>query len=249
VVECTAAPCLTEYTYTPVQKFDTDSWQSIRFDVDLTQDVYDFYWSQGGEFQLLGNDLGFRSREQVHLDRFTIALFGADAIQAEGDLYLDNVRVDIVIESPVAAGDFSQNGILDVADIDMLTSAVAGHSDLSNFNLNADAAIDADDIRFWIVDLLGSWQGDANLDGEFNSADLVQVLAAGTYEADVVSVWSTGDFDGDARTNSTDLVAALADGGYEQGPRAVAPAVPEPHAGLLLALGILLLTCIRRAVS
>jgi hypothetical protein len=51
--------------------------------------------------------------------------------------------------------------------------------------------------------------GDAKLDAEFNSTDPVSV---GTYEVDVASVWSTGDFNGDARTNSTDLVAAFADG-------------------------------------
>jgi hypothetical protein len=82
--------------------------------------------------------------------------------------------------------------------------------------------------------------GDANLDGEFSSSDLVSVLASGTYEVDVPSVWSSGDFNGDGRTNSGDLVTALAGGGYEAGPRAAVAAVPEPAGATLLLLGCLM---------
>jgi hypothetical protein len=101
-------------------------------------------------------------------------------------------------------------------------------------------------VAVWIKDLFNSWVGDANLDGEFSSADLVVVLASGTYEADVASTWSTGDFNGDGRTNTADLVAALADGGYEAGPRAAAAAVPEPTTVQLLVLGALMLWRRRR---
>ena len=90
-----------------------------------------------------------------------------------------------------------------------------------------------------VADLYNTWIGDANLDGEFNSGDLVAVLSSGTYEADVDAVWSSGDFDGSGRTDSGDLVAALADGGDEAGPRAAVNAVPEPRSRLLCVLGIL----------
>ncbi len=78
-------------------------------------------------------------------------------------------------------------------------------------------------------------------------ADLVTVLSAGTYEADVDAVWSTGDFNGDGCANTTDLVAALSDGGYEIGPRAATAAVPEPSALLLCILGALGMLHRRRA--
>ena len=73
----------------------------------------------------------------------------------------------------------------------------------------------------------------------------MEVLASGTYEADVPSVWSTGDFDGDGRTTSGDLVVALADGGYEQGPRAAVSAVPEPSGIILLLTAMLWLGQLR----
>ncbi len=133
-------------------------------------------------------------------------------------------------------GDFNGDGQLDAADIDDLTQQSANGMNNLAYDLNSDAAVNVSDVNVWVSDLYKTWVGDANLDGEFNSSDLVTVLSAGTYEADVDSVWSSGDFDGNGRTTSSDLVAALADGGYEAGPRAAVAAatVPEPSTYLLL---------------
>jgi hypothetical protein len=136
-------------------------------------------------------------------------------------------------------GDFNASGALDGGDIDDLTTQSAGGTNPATYDLNADTLVNEGDVNVWVKDLFNSWIGDANLDGEFNSTDLVNVLASGTYEADVASVWTTGDFNGDGRTNSSDLVAALADGGYELGPRGATAAVPEPATLTLLAMGLL----------
>jgi hypothetical protein len=128
---------------------------------------------------------------------------------------------------------------LTAADLDDLTSQSASVTHPPAYDLNADSLVDAVDINVWVKDLFNSWIGDADLNGQFDSGDLVNVLASGTYEADVDSVWSSGDFNGDGRTNSGDLVAALADGGYEAGPRAAAAAVPEPSSLSLLILAAL----------
>jgi hypothetical protein len=133
-------------------------------------------------------------------------------------------------------GDFDSNGLLNAADIDDLTGQSAGATNPAEYDLNNDALVNEADINTWVKDVFGSWVGDADLNGEFNSSDLIVVLASGTYESDVASVWSTGDFNGDGRTNSSDLVAALADGGYEVGPRAAVMAVPEPACNLLMGI-------------
>ena len=99
----------------------------------------------------------------------------------------------------------------------------------------------------FVHDVLNTWMGDSNLDGEFNSSDFVTVFAAGEYEDAIVgnSTWETGDWNGDGEFNSSDFVAAFSDGGYEQGPRPVA-AVPEPSVAVLLLTSIGLLAMRRR---
>ncbi len=136
-------------------------------------------------------------------------------------------------------GDFNGDNVLDQLDIDDLTQKSASGLDPVAYDLNADLAVNSDDVNVWVKDLFHSWIGDANLDGEFNSGDLVVVLSAGAYEVDTDAVWSSGDFNGDGRANSGDLVAALSDGGYEQGPRAAVSAVPEPSSLVLIVVGLI----------
>ncbi|MCA9149533.1 MAG: PEP-CTERM sorting domain-containing protein, partial [Planctomycetales bacterium] len=135
-------------------------------------------------------------------------------------------------------GDFDGDGQLTALDINQLTQQAASGEYSSALDLNQDNLINFGDITFWIRDVKKSWIGDTNLDGEFNSSDLVTVLAAGTYEQPATTaVWTTGDFNGDGRANTSDLVAALADGGYENGTRAAV--VPEPSGIVMLALGLM----------
>ena len=174
-----------------------------------------------------------------------------DAIVFSLDPFLIEDDLDALLEGQApggVTGDFNNDGQLTGVDIDLLTTESAAGNNPPAYDLNSDALVDADDVGVWINDLFKSWIGDANLDGEFSSADLVTVLASGTYEAEVDSAWTTGDFNGDGRTNSGDLVAALADGGYEVGPRAAVSAVPEPVSVTLLTLGIVGL-CGRRKRS
>jgi hypothetical protein len=79
--------------------------------------------------------------------------------------------------------------------------------------------------------------GDANIDGVFNSTDLIDVLANGEYEDTIVgnSTWSEGDWTGEGDFDSGDLVVALADGGYVPGATA---AVPEPASIWLSAIAL-----------
>jgi hypothetical protein len=111
------------------------------------------------------------------------------------------------------------------------------------FDLNSDGLVDQQDLSVWLTDIGHTWFGDANLDGEFNSVDLVQVLATDEYEDGILtnSGWSTGDWNADGEFTSRDLIDALADGGYEQGPRAATSAVPEPASVTILFAGLLAL--------
>jgi hypothetical protein len=149
---------------------------------------------------------------------------------------------------PDQRGDMDQNGILNSQDIDRLSAAIRSSPNDLFYDLNSDSLVSDIDRTVWVHDVKRTFVGDANLDLEFNSTDLVAVLASGTYEAGLDSSWATGDFNGDLRTNSSDLVDALADGGYEAGPRVAVAPVPEPTACLLLTLGVPALMLKRRTV-
>ena len=150
--------------------------------------------------------------------------------------YFDNLVIDTAGDLPglVLTGDFDRNGVLDLPDINLLNREVAGGGNGEDFDLNADMKVDDVDLDIWVKQLKETWFGDANLNGLFDTTDLVNVFQAGKYEKDADATWDEGDWSGDLRFNTTDLVNAFQDGGYERG-RLVPAAVPEPNS---LALGI-----------
>ena len=143
-------------------------------------------------------------------------------------------------------GDFNHDGQIDVADIDLLTIAVRDGTYAALYDLNQDASVDQADRVIWVEQIAGTYFGDADLDGQFDSTDFVLVMQGGLYEDDVPgnATWTTGDWDGNAEFDTGDFILAMQSGGYEQGPRAAAvAAVPEPHCLPLAAIaGLALLT-------
>ena len=89
------------------------------------------------------------------------------------------------------------------------------------FDLNQDSLVDSVDRRIWVEDLKWTYFGDSNLDGRFDTNDLVLVLQGGEYEDNIPgnSTWATGDWNGDGDFTVNDIVLALQAGGYETGPR------------------------------
>ena len=132
-----------------------------------------------------------------------------------------------------------------LAGTDPLTADVIAGNNTASFDLDNNAAVNAEDRRVWIEDLRNTYFGDANLDGEFNSSDFVAVFGAAKYETGEAATWGEGDWNGDAQFNSSDFVSAFSGGGYEKGPRPAA-AVPEPSSLNLAVVAILGLMAKRR---
>jgi hypothetical protein len=171
-----------------------------------------------------------------HLDDGFVSInFGSSRNETVSGLFR-YVQVDT---KPITfPGDFNRNRNLDVEDMDLLTAETRADPPSPEFDLNDDGAVDNDDRVVWVEDLKNTWFGDSNLDGEFNSGDMVQVFVGGKYETGEPVGWADGDWNGDFLFDSGDMVKAFADGGYEKGPRTVAAMVPEPGVSLLLVVSL-----------
>ena len=113
-------------------------------------------------------------------------------------------------------GDFTNDGIIDVDDIDALYVQLRSPLPDSNFDLTGDGSVNDSDRDFMIFSIVATTYGDADLDGTFNSSDFVKVFQVGEYEDAVVgnSTWSEGDWNADGDFNTSDMVLAFQSGGY-----------------------------------
>jgi len=100
------------------------------------------------------------------------------------------------------------------------------------FDLNGDGAVNSADRDLLIGSLAGTTYGDIDLDGRFDSSDLVRSAQAGQYEDNVVgnSGWEQGDWDGDGDFTTRDFVLAFQRGGYVAGPPALPAIADSPGA-------------------
>ncbi|MDG2380097.1 MAG: hypothetical protein P8N76_00345 [Pirellulaceae bacterium] len=144
--------------------------------------------------------------------------------------------------------DFDGDGSCTAADVDALTHVVMAGTNELVFDLNDDQLVNQADRVSWVKDWKETYFGDADLNGEFDTSDLVTVFGAGKYE-DLIpqnASWTDGDWDGDWDFTSGDLVAAFRDGGYEQGPLTGVNGVPEPRSLSLVAVCLVLMTLVSR---
>ncbi len=157
-------------------------------------------------------------------------------------LYSADMPLGYVIEYPSATllGDFTKDNVLDAADVDLLTTQTLSGEYDPFFDLTGDGQLDFSDRRAWVEGARNTTFGDSNLDGRFDSEDLVQVFISNEYEDNVAanSTWGEGDWSGDFEFDSGDFVVAFQFGKYERD--AAASPIPEPSGLMVLSLGLLL---------
>ncbi len=201
--------------------------------------------ANGGELHVFGNQLSIESgmlrgrlADGSRLD-LTVVSFG-------------NLAERIVLhEGVLHPVDFDADGTLDAGDIDLLAKAFRAGATDPKYDLNQSNTVDAADADFLVYDYLFSRPGDANLDGRFDSSDLVTIFAQGQFEDNVAgnSGWAEGDWNYDQEFDSADLVLGLQAGLYQQVPIAAVP-VPEPSAmnwfGVMMHLVVILGFAARR---
>lgn len=148
---------------------------------------------------------------------------------------------------PFISGDYGLNGDLDVDDLDQQAAAMKNsNAALNIYDENDDGRVDELDRAIWVHEYAGTSFGDANLNGTFDSGDLVEVFASGKFETGEASRWSDGDWDGNGLFDSGDLVFAFQDGGYDQTAQVAVTPVPEPPGKVLILLATTAVALVNR---
>ena len=175
-------------------------WIDVRqIQVDLREDPIELRWLDGSQWEItLPIGLGTHQLSLNALNHQGVQT-GQDAI---------------TLTRTAQPGDINQNGDLDVDDIDLLAAAI--RSGQSGPDLNGDDLLNEDDHTFLIQIIFQTHFGDSNLDGFFDSSDLVSVFQAGEYEDNLAgnSNWADGDWNGDGEFTTRDLVFAFQTAAY-----------------------------------
>ena len=129
-------------------------------------------------------------------------------------------------------GDVTGDGVVDANDIDAVCGGRTS-GDLQ-FDLTNDGLVDEADTNFLIQNVLQTSFGDVNLDGKFNSSDLVLIFQAGEYEDNLASnsTWATGDWNCDGDFTSRDFTYALTYGEYDTDEPVIEPAAAAVAAAI-----------------
>lgn len=133
-------------------------------------------------------------------------------------------------------GDFDSSGIVDAIDINLLHVAIQENSADVVFDVDGTGNVDADDVTHLVEEILGTFYGDADLNGTVDSNDLNQ-LGINWQIGDESFCWSDGDFNGDHFVDSEDLNTL---GINWQMTSNMAANVSEPRAAPFFLLGLLL---------
>jgi hypothetical protein len=119
-------------------------------------------------------------------------------------------------ENLTQARNWNADQQVDARDIDLLSAAIQANDIDAAFDVNQDQLVNHVDLEVMVRDELGRRIADVNLDGKFDSSDLVRLFQAGKYETNESALWSEGDFNSDGRFDSSDLTLALRFG-YDDG--------------------------------
>ncbi|MCA9211673.1 MAG: hypothetical protein KDB27_01290 [Planctomycetales bacterium] len=190
-------------------------------------------------------ELNLDKLENINIGHRSVKLF----VNALGSGASVSAALDHFSMRSLVPGDFNYDEVFDFHDLAILADDIGTNE--PRRDLNKDSVVDLLDTDIWLHDMAMTYYGDANLDGEFNTSDLVRVFNAAEYEdaVDDNSTWETGDWNLDGDFTTSDLVLAFKDGGFEKGPRVAAAIVPEPTtpSSIALMLSALFLTRSRRS--
>ena len=118
------------------------------------------------------------------------------------------------------AWNLNHDGNVDLADIDLSLWAINQGVEDELFDLNGDGVVDnltGGDLDQLILYIVKTYYGDANLDGQFNSADIAVVLERASTKTEQQQLrLGRRRLNGDGDFDSSDFSFAFGEGGYDQ---------------------------------
>lgn len=139
-------------------------------------------------------------------------------------------------DSPIEdlPGDFDFNFQLNATDIDLLSAEIRTPQPRSWFDLNNDQSVDDEDRQFWVESVVGTFFGDADLNGRVDFTDFVALSNNFGQQGG----WMQGDFDGSRNVAFPDFVMLSSNFGNAREALA-SQSVPEPNTVIVALAGCL----------
>ena len=143
-----------------------------------------------------------------------------------------DATVTLMVSDPQVPGDFNGDDVVTVADIDLLCQAIRRQESDLLYDVDGSGDVSMSDFNELVFGVIGTTVGDSNLDGIFDSADLILVFQRNEYEDAIVgnSTWADGDWNCDGEFSSGDLVAAFQVGEYQRNAVALVSTRPVANA-------------------
>jgi hypothetical protein len=147
------------------------------------------------------------TKTRQSLTRAGLGGFGHDATNWKGES---------TSPGKVRGADLNGDRVITPEDIDLACAAILRSNSNLQFDMNRDEKVDRADFNFLIRSILGTTIGDSNLDGVFDSRDVVLIFQFGQFEDALPanSTWATGDWNCDGEFSTADLVIAFQVGGF-----------------------------------
>ncbi len=123
------------------------------------------------------------------------------------------VEARFLVQVAQVPGDFSGNGVVDAADIDLLSLAVRNSSTDNQYDLDEDGFVGPRDTENWIQEIAETRRGDANLDGNVDFQDFL-IMSSRFGQDD--QGWADGDFNGDGSVSFEDFLFLSANFGFKR---------------------------------